>query len=416
MRVVPLTDAAAARILERRVGRGGAAGAERVARGIVRDVRSRGDAALRAWTRRLDGEASVGAFRVAPRELARAGRQVDPAFRRWLVRAAGNVRRVARRQLPRPWTVTVEPGVRVGQLVRPLGSVGCYVPGGRYPLVSTLVMTVVPAQVAGVARIAVACPRPSAELLAAAAALGVTEVWRLGGAQAIAALAYGTASVGAVEKIVGPGNRYVAAAKRLVAGDVAVDMEAGPTEVLVLATRGDARFIAADLLAQAEHDPDAVALLVTTSPALARRVAEEVRRQLAALPPASPARRAIAERGAILLAPDLDAALRFARRLAPEHLSLPEARLLARLDVAGSVFLGPYSAQSAGDFATGSNHSLPTGGAARYRGGLSAADFVRCVSVQRVTRAGLKRLAPVVRAFAAAEGLPAHRRAVEVRL
>ncbi len=414
MRIVPLTDAAVARWLAR-AGHDGAT--DRVAGRIVRDVRERGDSALRAWTKRLDGRGAPGeAIRVTDAELARAAREADPAFRRWLRRAARNVRRVARLQLPAEWTVTVEPGVRVSQRVRPLESVGCYVPGGRHPLVSTLVMTVVPAQVAGVRRIAVACPRPSTELLAAAAALGVGEVWRIGGAQAIAALAYGTRSIAPVDKIVGPGNRYVAAAKRLVSADVAIDMVAGPTEVLVLATRGDARYIAADLVAQAEHDPDAAALLVTTSRALARRVSDDVRRQVGRLPATSPARRALSARSAILVARDLGAALDFARRYAPEHLSLPEPRLLERLDVAGSVFVGPYSAQSAGDFATGSNHSLPTGGTARLRGGLSAADFVRCVSVQRVTRAGLRRLAPVVGAFAAAEGLPAHGRAVEVRL
>ena len=428
MRVLDLTDRVAARFLERERG-GGDADAARVAARIVRDVRRGGDAALRRWTRRLDGaEAAAASPRVSAGDLALAAARANPAFRRQLLRAARNVRRVARRQLPAEWTVTVEPGVRVSQRVRPLASVGCYVPGGRHPLVSTLVMTVIPAQVAGVRRIALACPRPSVELLAAAHALGVSEVWRVGGAQAVAALAYGTATIPAVEKIVGPGNRFVAAAKRLVSGDVAIDMVAGPTEVLVLATRGDPRFIAADLVAQAEHDPDATALLVTTSRALARRVAAVVERALEELPGASPARRALATRGAILVAPTLEAAAAFARRYAPEHLSLPgaggaardgrarERAILDRLDVAGGVFLGPWSAQSLGDFATGSNHSLPTGGTARVRGGLSAADFVRCVSVQEVSRAGLRRLAPVVRAFAAAEGLPAHGRSVEVRL
>jgi histidinol dehydrogenase len=278
-------------------------------------------------------------------------------------------------------------------------------------------MTVVPARVAGVRRVVVACPRPSAEILAAAATLGVTEVVRAGGAQAIAALAYGTQSIAPVDKIVGPGNRWVAAAKRLVSADVPVDMIAGPTEVLVVAARGEPRFIAADLVAQAEHDQWAVALLVTTSRALAARVRDEVRVQLAALPAANPARRALAARGAILVADDLAQAVEFASRFAPEHLSLPDGRsLLKRFDAVGSVFLGPFSAQSAGDFATGSNHTLPTGGAARFRGGLAATDFVRCISVQQVSRAGLRRLAPVVRSFAAAEGLEAHARAVAVRL
>ncbi len=416
MRVLPLTAKTAARWLERR--RRGDAAATAVARRIVADVGRRGDAAVAAWTRRLDGvNLRSAGFRIARRELDGAARRTDPSFRQALARAARNIRRVAERQLPREWMERVEPGVTVGQVVRPFASVGCYVPGGRYPLVSTLLMTVVPAQVAGVQRIVVACPRPSDEVLAAAAALGVREVVRVGGAQGIAALAYGTRTLAPVDKIVGPGNRWVAAAKRLVAGDVSVDMEAGPTEVLVLATRGDPRFIAADLVAQAEHDIAAVALLVTTSRGLARRVAAEVERQVAALPATNPARRSLATRGAILVAPSLEAAARFASAFAPEHLSLPGGRsLLRRLDAAGSVFIGPYSAQSAGDFATGSNHSLPTAGAARFRGGLSASDFVRCISVQEVTRRGLRRLAPVVRAFARAEGLAAHERAVEIRL
>lgn len=416
MQVLPLTVAVATRLLERR--RRPDALAEATARRIVADVRRRGDVAVASWTRRLDGpEAAPAKLRVTPQVIARAQRAIGADFRRSLTRAARNIRRVARRQMPQAWTVRVEPGVRVGQIVRPLAAVGCYVPGGRYPLVSTLLMTVLPAQVAGVPRIVVACPRPSRELLAAAGALGVSEVLRVGGAQAIAALAYGTETIAPVEKIVGPGNRWVAAAKRLVSGDVAVDMVAGPTEVLVLATRGDARYIAADLVAQAEHDPDAVALLVTTSRALASRVQAEVRLQLAALPAGNPARQALGRRGAALVAASLEDAIRFASRFAPEHLSLPGGRaLLRRLDAAGSVFIGPFSAQSAGDFATGSNHSLPTGGTARFRGGLGAADFVRCISVQEITRVGLRRLAPVVRAFAEAEGLAAHARAVEIRL
>lgn len=416
MRVLPLTAAVAARWLERR--RRPDAVAEASARRIIADVRRRGDVAVASWTRRLDDpKAARARLRVTPQEIARAQRDVGADFRRSLTHAARNIRRVARRQMPHAWTVDVEPGVRVGQVVRPLAAVGCYVPGGRYPLVSTLLMTVLPARVAGVRRIVVACPRPSRELLAAAGALGVSEILRVGGAQAIAALAYGTRTIAPVDKIVGPGNRWVAAAKRLVSTDVAVDMVAGPTEVLVLATRGDARYIAADLVAQAEHDPDAVALLVTTSRVLAGQVRAEVRLQLAALSAGNPARHALATRGAVLVAARLEDAIGFASRFAPEHLSLPGGRaLLARLDAAGSVFVGPFSAQSAGDFATGSNHSLPTGGTARLRGGLGAADFVRCISIQEISRAGLRRLAPVVRAFAAAEGLEAHARAVEVRL
>ncbi|MEK7863102.1 MAG: histidinol dehydrogenase, partial [Chloroflexota bacterium] len=266
-------------------------------------------------------------------------------------------------------------------------------------------------------RIVVACPRPSAEILAASARLRVGALARVGGAQSIAALAYGTASVEPVDKIVGPGNRYVTAAKRLVSADREIDFPAGPTEVLVLAVSGDPRFIAADLLAQAEHDADAIALLVTTSSRLAREVSAEVELQLAALPKTNPARRAIARNGAALVARSLDSAIAFTNRLAPEHLALPgaERAILRRIDAAGSVFLGPLTAQSLGDFATGSNHTLPTSGIARSRGGLSVSDFVRLVSVQEVTRDGLRRLRPVVKAFAEAEGLVAHGRAVDVR-
>jgi histidinol dehydrogenase len=332
--------------------------------------------------------------------------------------AARNIRRVAEQQRPRPWSITVEPGVRVGQRVTPLDTIGCYIPGGRFSLVSTLLMTAVPAQVAGVRRIIVACPKANPALLAAADLLGVAEIARIGGAQAVAALAYGTRSVPRVDKIFGPGNRYVTAAKRLVSADCAIDLLAGPTEVLVVATRGNARYIAADLLAQAEHDGDAVALLVTTSRALARAVRESVAEQLSVLPPSNPAWKSLAANGAILVARSLPSAVRFANQFAPEHLSLPgddAAGLLRQVSVAGSVFVGPWSAQSIGDYASGTNHVLPTGGGAHSRGGLSAWDFVRCTSVQQLSQSGLRRLAPIVAALADAEGLTAHRRAVEVR-
>ena len=221
-----------------------------------------------------------------------------------------------------------------------------------------------------------------------------------------------------VDKIFGPGNRYVTAAKSLVSADCAVDMLAGPTEVLVIATKGNARFIAADLVAQAEHDPDAVALFVTTSRSLAAGVDEAIAERLSALPPTNPARRALSVNGAILVAPNLTSAIRFANEFAPEHLSVPggEASLLRELRSAGSFFVGPWSAQSIGDYASGTNHVLPTGGGARSRGGLSTWDFVRCASVQQISRVGLQRLAHVVTALSDAEGLVAHKRAVEVRL
>jgi histidinol dehydrogenase len=278
-------------------------------------------------------------------------------------------------------------------------------------------MTVIPAQEAGVREIIVASPQPGPALLAAAEKLGVRRVARVGGAQAIAALAYGTRSIPRVDKICGPGNRFVTAAKKLVSNDCAIDMLAGPTEALVFATRGNARFIAADLIAQAEHDPDAISLFVTTSAPLARSVAGEIDRQLAELPKSNLARRSLARNGAVLVAPNIASAARFVNRFAPEHLSLPDGgnSLLARIDSAGSIFVGDWSAQSFGDYASGTNHVLPTGGVARTRGGLSVSDFVKCISVQEVSRGGVKRLAPVVEQFARAEGLDAHARSVEVR-
>ncbi len=417
MRIQALTDATAKKILAAR--RRSDPAAERVAAKIVADVRRRGDVALFSWAQRLDRTSlTPRTLWIHSRERQEALRGVSRGMRAALEHAARNIRCVAEQQRPRSWSITVEPGVRIGQRVTPLDTNGCYVPGGRFSLVSTLLMTAVPAQVAGVKRIVVACPRPNAALLAAAEILGVTEIAHIGGVQAIAALAYGTRSLPQVDKIFGPGNRYVTAAKSLVSADCAVDMLAGPTEVLVIAARGNARYIAADLVAQAEHDPDAVALFVTTSRTLAADVDEAVAERLSTLPPTNPALRALSENGAILVARTVAAAVRFANQFAPEHLSLPggEASLLRELRSAGSFFIGPWSAQSIGDYASGTNHVLPTGGGARSRGGLSTWDFVRCASVQQLSRAGLRRLAPVVAALAEAEGLVAHKRAVEVRL
>jgi histidinol dehydrogenase len=278
-------------------------------------------------------------------------------------------------------------------------------------------MTAIPAQVADVPRIVAVCPKPNNELLAAANFLGITEIARIGGAQAVAALAYGTKSVPRVEKIFGPGNKYVTAAKQLVSADCAIDLPAGPTEAVVLAERGNARWIAADLLAQAEHAPDAASFLVTTSRVLAQQVAAEVTAQLATLAPDNPAHRSIENAGAILLAPSLRAACGFVNRFAPEHLSLPAnpATLLKQIRSSGTIFVGPWTAQPLGDYVSGSNHVLPTAGWARRRGGLSAADFVKCISVQTISRKGFLRLADAAETLAEAEGLLAHRNAVRIR-
>jgi histidinol dehydrogenase len=416
MRVLRLTSAIEEKILARRRGRDVVA--ERTAARIIHDVQRRGDAALFYWTKRFDGVAlRRNSVWVTRDELSSASRRVSAAFLDAVDHAARNIRAVARRQKPREWTLNVEPGVRASQRVRPIETVGCYLPGGRFSLVSTLLMTAIPAQVAGVPNIVITSPQPGDELLAAAERLGLRQIAKVGGAQAIAAFAYGTPSIPRVDKIFGPGNRYVTGAKRLVSPDCAIDLLAGPTEAVVFAASGNPAFIAADLLAQAEHDPDAVALFVTTSAEFGRAVAAEIARQLAQLPKSNPAWHSLAKNGAVLVARNFAAAARFLNRFAPEHLTLPgtASKLVGRFDSAGSIFLGDWSAQSFGDYATGTNHVLPTGGVARARGGLSTADFVKCVSVQEVTRTGLARLAPVVAQFAKAEGLVAHARAVKVR-
>src|SRR3989441_5682476 len=405
MRILKLTPRTERWLLARRAQRDNEA--QSVAAEIVADVRKRGDSALFAWSKKLDDlDLTRAGVWISREEIRSAKSQVSPDFLKSVQRAAKNVRLVAERQLPRPWTVETEPGVKISQRVSPIESIGCYVPGGRFSLVSTLVMTVVPARVAGVSRIIAVCPKPNAELLATANLLGVEKIARVGGAQAIAALAYGTNSIPRVEKIFGPGNKYVTAAKQLVSSDCAIDLPAGPTEAVVLAAQGNARWIAADLLAQAEHAKDAASLFVTTSRSLAREVQREIQWQLAELPFGN-AKFSTAQAGAILVAGSLAQACDFVNRYAPEHLSLPENAngLVQKIRSAGTVFLGPWAAQPLGDYASGSNHVLPTSGWARKRGGLSAADFVKCISVQSITRKGFLRLGHAVETLAESEGL-----------
>jgi histidinol dehydrogenase len=419
MRILNLTPAVERQLLRARQTRDSEA--ERVAARIVRDVQRHGDSALRAWTKKLDAiDLRQQSIWISRREIQAATKSVSPTLLRAVKHAARNVRRVAECQLPQPWVLEVEPGVRVGQSVQPIESIGCYIPGGRHALVSTLVMTATPALLAGVPRVIAACPHPSAELLAAASALGVNEIARIGGAQAIAALAYGTRSIPRVEKIFGPGNRFVTAAKQLISSDCAIDLPAGPTEAIVLASRGNPSWIAADLLAQAEHASDAGSFFVTTSRSLARQVQAAVASQLLQLPTNNPAQRSIRAAGAIVIAASLRDACDFINRFAPEHLSLPTADgthnvLLKRSTASGTIFLGPYAAQPLGDYASGSNHVLPTAGWARRRGGLSAADFVKCISTQSITHKGFNNLAEDVQILARAEGLLAHANAVEIR-
>lgn len=393
------------------------ADAGEAARRLVELVRRDGDAALIRLAKRLDGvDLEREGFTVSAAEIAGARLSVPREFMAALRVAAANIRATARRQLPHPWRAQTTPGVTVGQIVRPLERVACYIPGGRFPLPSTVLMSVIPAQVAGVKEVVITTPRPAPAILAAASLLGVNTVYRLGGAHAIAALAYGTRRVPRVDKIVGPGNRYVAAAKRLVAGDCGIDMVAGPSELAVLAGDGNPLWIAADMVAQAEHDPEAMAVLVTPSSRLARQVQSAMRKKLHHLFN-SVVQRSITAAGAIILTRDMEEGVRVVNELAPEHLTLAggAAKYLPDIQSSGSIFLGDYSPVAAGDYASGTNHILPTGGVARLRGGLTAADFVKTLSVQRLSSAGLRRLSGAIIALAEAEGLKAHAHSIRVR-
>jgi histidinol dehydrogenase len=378
---------------------------------IVADVRKNGDRALRRYAEKWDGLKPRQPLRVADAELEQAWNTVSDKFKQALKTAAANIRQYCEWQKPQPWRNTVSPGIQVGQVVRPLQSAGCYVPGGRYPLPSTMLMTVIPAQVAGVPEIRVVSPRPALETLATAHFLGVREFFRIGGAQAIAALAYGTKSIPKVDKIVGPGNLFVTAAKKMVAFDCGIDFLAGPTEVVIVSERGDPRFIAADLVAQAEHDPDALAVFITASTSLAEQVAVEVKRAAANN---EIAKISLKENSAVLVAESHQQALDFANRIAAEHITINEEDL-AHIRSAGSIFIGDYSPQAAGDYASGPNHVLPTGAAARFRGGLSVQDFVKTISVQQLSRDGLGRISEAVVTLAEAEGLTAHAESIRVR-
>ncbi|MGA9799975.1 MAG: histidinol dehydrogenase [Terriglobales bacterium] len=379
-------------------------------RHIVEDVRRGGDRALRRYAEKWDGLEPNDPLRVSENEMRAALEASSRELRTALQTAANNISKFCEWQKPAAWERNRQ-GRKLGQLVRPLDSVGCYVPGGRYPLPSTLLMTVIPAQVAGVQDIRVVSPRPSPATLAAAAFLGVREFYRVGGAQAIAALAYGTKSVPRVNKIVGPGNLFVTTAKKIVAFDCAIDFLAGPTEGLILSDAGEPSFIASDLVAQAEHDPDALVLLITKSRKLAASVSQSVTtlaRENAV------AQQSLRKHGAVLLATSSQQANDWTNRIAPEHLTTTRQKL-GGITSAGSIFLGDYSAQAAGDYGSGPNHVLPTGGAARFRGGLSVLDFVKVMTVQELSRAGLRKIAPSLLALAKAEGLQAHGRSIELR-
>ncbi|WP_109487749.1 histidinol dehydrogenase [Occallatibacter savannae] len=380
---------------------------------IVKDVRRGGDRAMFRYAAKLDGLEDRARFRVTQEEMAQAWAATDAKLRDALSTAAILIRSFANGQMPRSGCVRATEGLAVGQVVRALDSVGCYVPSGRHPLPSTLLMTAIPAQVAGVGRIVAVSPKPAKETLAAAHLLGITEFYRVGGAHGVAALAYGTETLARVDKIVGPGNLYVTAAKRLVAFDCAIDMLAGPTEIVVTSERGDAAEIAADLVAQAEHDPEAVAIFVTTREELARRVMAEAKTQSKGN---AVAKEALGRNGVAIVAGTVEEAREITNRLAPEHLTVDAAEDVEWVRSAGSVFVGGWSAQPLGDYISGPNHTLPTGGMARVRGGLSVNDFVKLITVQEYSAEGIAALGEKAALLGDAEGLTAHAAAIRMRV
>ncbi len=386
---------------------------EPVVRAIMRGVRKGGDKALRRFAMKFDSLQAKQTLRVSREEMHAAWDAVPQSLRSALQTAAENIRTFATQQMPDEWLTENTAGVHVGQIVRPLESVGCYVPGGRYPLPSTLLMTAIPAEVAGVPRIVVVSPKPAPETLAAAYLAGITEFYRIGGAQAVATLAYGTESIAPVNKIVGPGNLYVTAAKILASEVCGIDMPAGPTEIGVTSETGDARGIAADLVAQAEHDPETLAIFITSNEALAQQVLSETNSQAKHN---KLAHYSLEQRGTIFLCGSSVEAHALTNRLAPEHLSVDSVDDLAWVSNAGSVFVGPHSPQSMGDYISGPNHVLPTGRVGRMRGGLSVTDYVKVITVQNYTAQGLAALGPHAITIATAEGLKGHAESVRVRM
>lgn len=386
---------------------------EPTVRKIMQDVRKGGDKSLGKLAEKFDSLQPKQPLRVTQGEMLDAWNATPVELREAMQTAADNIRSFAEQQKPDEWTTENTPGVSVGQIVRPLESVGCYVPGGRYPLPSTLLMTTIPAQVAGVPRIVVCSPKPARETLAAAHLAGVTEMYRTGGAQAVAAMAYGTESIARVDKIVGPGNLYVTAAKIIASTECGIDMPAGPTEIVITSETGDAAGIAADLVAQAEHDPETLAILVTADSQLAKLVMNEVKQQMK---DNKLAKTSIKERGTIFLCGSVEETHTITNRLAPEHLTVDAVADLDWVNNAGSVFIGNHSPQSMGDYISGPNHVLPTGRVGRMRGGLSVYDFLKVITVQNYTAAGLATLGPKAIAMAEAEGLTAHAESVRVRM
>jgi len=392
---------------------------------IVEQVRTRGDEALIEFTEKFDNvRLNVSELRVSADALSQAAQGVKPEFLQALRKAIANVREFHVRQKEESWNFTTGDGINVGQRILPIDSVGLYVPGGTAAYPSSLVMNVVPAQVAGVRRIVVATPpnalRQNPTVAAALLELGIVEVYAVGGAQAIAALAFGTETIGRVDKITGPGNKFVAAAKKLVFGVVGIDAIAGPSEIVIIAD-DSARpaFVAADLLAQAEHDEEASAILITTSLTLAEAVTEEVTQQLTSFPRRAIAEESLANYGAILLVENLSEACRIVNELAPEHLELltnDNDAVAESIRHAGAIFFGPYSPEALGDYLAGPNHVLPTGRTARFSSALGVHDFVKRTSLIRYSREAFQDVAGTISVLAEAEGLAGHARSALVRM
>jgi histidinol dehydrogenase len=394
-------------------------------RRIVKDVRRYGDRAVRRYTRMFDG-VEPAVLRVPKETISRSEAALDSSLREALRLAARNIRTFAEAQRAesRDFEIETSPGVFCGQRVVPIDRVGVYVPAGRFPLVSSLLMGAVPALVAGVSEIAVCSPPTSGSavhpvILGAAGLLGLDELYAVGGAQAVAAMAFGTADMPRVDKIVGPGNRFVTAAKREVFGAVGIDLLAGPSEVLIVADgSADPAVAAADLLAQAEHDPEATAVLLTDSRSLAEAVREEAGRRLLELPDPAVAGRSMESRGLIVVVDDLKEAVEIANRRAPEHLELQGERVVAwadRFRRYGALFIGASAGEVFGDYTAGTNHTLPTGTTARFASGLHVRDFLKFQTTLRVEKKGIERLVPATRRLAECEGLAAHAAAAEAR-
>ncbi len=397
-----------------------------VVKAIIDDVRQNGDDAVKRHTLKFDGVA-LEELRVDISEVKDAYHKVDKMVIASIKSAGENVKKFAEKQLDqfKDFELEIVPGVFTGQKVTPVERVGIYVPGGRFPLVSTLLMCALPAKIAGVKEIAV-CSPPSYQgtihpaILTASDMVGINEIYKVGGVQAIVAMAYGTQTIKQVDKIVGPGNKYVTLAKKMVFGVVGIDFVAGPTEIVIIADQtANPEVLAADLLAQAEHDVEAVPVLITTSPELAKMVKEQVNRQLQELMTKDIAKNSIEKNGMIILVKDMSEAVRIANRKAPEHLALQVENPQDYIDKVksyGSLFVGKYSAEALGDYSSGINHTLPTNTCARYTGGLSIKDFIRLQTILRVTEDGLRAIGPVAKTIAETEGLDGHAKSITIRM